>query len=383
MKICAIICEYNPFHNGHLHQLNEAKRLSGADAILCLMSGNFVQRGEAAILNKFIRAKHALLAGADVVVELPVPFATSNAEIFAKGAVKLLSSIPAVTHLAFGAEHADKDLFLEAAKIFANESRDISEKIKLLSAKGISYAKARAQAYESVLPQDLLTSPNDILGIEYTKALFNVGSNIKILPIPRIGGGYRTEALQDEFSSATAIRAALSSAERQNIETSVPSFVFAELPKSKIDHLEVLEKAALLQKSAHEIQQVCDCTEGLENAFKKAAESTSSLVETLTSARYTSSRIRRISLQNLLNITRADVERYLSDDLYIYPLAYRRESKALLAALSEGRYPLLTGAREIGKLSDAAEKCRQINHVADKIYALATETPYQSKVIIL
>ena len=106
MKICAIICEYNPFHNGHLYQLKQAKALSNADFLLCIMSGNFVQRGEAAIMEKHMRAKHAVMAGADAVIELPTPFATSNAELFAKGAIHILSSIPNVSTLCFGAEKA-------------------------------------------------------------------------------------------------------------------------------------------------------------------------------------------------------------------------------------------------------------------------------------
>ena len=117
MKFCSIICEYNPFHNGHLYQLQEAKRRSGADALLCMMSGNFVQRGEAAVLNKFTRAKHAVQAGADIVVELPTVFATSNAELFAKGAISILSAIPCVSSLCFGAENADGNSFLRAADL--------------------------------------------------------------------------------------------------------------------------------------------------------------------------------------------------------------------------------------------------------------------------
>ena len=117
MKICGIICEYNPFHNGHAYQIAQAKQQSGADAILCVMSGNFVQRGESAVIDKYTRAKHAVLAGADIVVELPTVFATSNAEIFAKGAIRLLASIPHFLHLCFGAENADKDAFLDRKSV--------------------------------------------------------------------------------------------------------------------------------------------------------------------------------------------------------------------------------------------------------------------------
>ena len=144
MKICAIICEYNPFHNGHLYQLREAKRLSGADALLCIMSGNFVQRGEAAIMDKYTRAKHAVLAGADVVIELPTIFATSNAELFAKGAISILSTIPNVDTLCFGAENANKTAFYLAARYLNDEPEEVSQKIKETAATGVSSASCVA-----------------------------------------------------------------------------------------------------------------------------------------------------------------------------------------------------------------------------------------------
>ena len=140
MKICAVICEYNPFHNGHLYQLREAKKYSQADALLCIMSGNFVQRGEAAIVDKFTRAKHAVLGGADAVIELPTIFATSNAELFAKGAISILSSIPAVSTLCFGAETNNTAAFLQAAALFNAEPEEISQEITLYRA--ILYIKS-------------------------------------------------------------------------------------------------------------------------------------------------------------------------------------------------------------------------------------------------
>ena len=197
MKICAIICEYNPFHNGHLYHLNEARERSGADAIVCVMSGNFVQRGEAAIMDKYTRARHAVLAGADAVIELPTVFATSNAELFAKGAIHLLSSIPNVESLCFGAENAEKTAFLLGARYLNNEPKEVSEKLKAEIEKGISYAKARAQAWAGFLPLDLLCSPNNILGLEYTKAILSNAADIEILPIKRKGGAYSDSTLQE------------------------------------------------------------------------------------------------------------------------------------------------------------------------------------------
>ncbi len=366
MKICAIICEYNPFHNGHLYQIQAAKRLSGADGVLCLMSGNFVQRGEAALLEKRIRARHALLAGADVVIELPTPFATAPAELFAKGAVHLLSSIPSVSALCFGAERADKQAFLQAATLLNDEPKEISEKIKAGVDAGLSYAKARANAWGNILPQDLLCSPNNILGLEYAKAVLATGANIDILPLQRIGGGYKETTLQ-EYPSATAIRAAI--AQKQKITAGVPDFVQADLPTTAENSLELLERLALLQTPPERLARVCDCTEGLENAFKRAAILPASLEEQLTSARYTSSRIRRIALQNLLGIEEAFIRDCLSSPLYLRILGVKKQAKVLLSLLGE-KLPLLVRAHDETSLHGNAKACYERDIFAEKIYAL-------------
>ena len=212
MKICAIICEYNPLHNGHLYHISEARARSGADAVVCVMSGNFVQRGESAVMDKYTRARHAVWAGADAVIELPTVFATSNAEIFAKGAVHIISSIPACNTLCFGAEIADKLAFKSAARYLLNEPAEVSAQIKTALSEGASYAKARAQAYAGFIPFDLLGSPNNILGLEYTKAILEKNAPIDILPIQRTGAGYLDTNLQENFSSASAIRNAIQNA---------------------------------------------------------------------------------------------------------------------------------------------------------------------------
>ncbi len=368
MKFCAIICEYNPFHNGHLYQMQEAKRRAGADAVLCLMSGNFVQRGEAAIMDKFIRAKHAVLAGADVVIELPTPFATANAELFAKGAIHLLSAIPSVTSLCFGAENADKEVFLRAATLLNDEPQSVSLRIKELTANGISYAKARAQAWEGLLPSEILSSPNNILGVEYARAILSKNATVDIFPVLRVGSNYKDTRLGEQFSSATAIREAIEN--DTPFDTTLPAFVANDLPKSTEKCLDCLEKYAILHNSAKDIARICDCTEGLENAFKKAAEQCPSLVETLTSARYTSSRIRRIALQNLLEIDEAFLRECLASPLYLRILAAKKGWKSLLSALSEATIPLLTRAHDEERLQGVAKACFEKDVYAEKIHAL-------------
>ncbi|MBE5751282.1 MAG: nucleotidyltransferase family protein [Clostridiales bacterium] len=367
MKICGIICEYNPFHNGHLYQINAARTQSGADAVVCIMSGNFVQRGEAAILHKYVRAKHAVQAGADLVLELPSPFATANAELFAKGAVHILSSIPNLSTLSFGAETADKQAFINAAKLLNNEPTNVSKSIQAMVSQGMSYAKARFEAWKGELPQNLLNSPNNILGLEYTKAILTKGANLDILPITRIGE-YKDGRLDGEFASATAIREHLK--EKTALRAFVPEYVYADLPSDSKNGLENLEKYALLSKTNKKIAQICDCNEGLENALKRVAQTNEPLVETLTSARYTSSRIRRIALQNLLNIDEKLIRDCLYAPLYLRVLAAKKERTDLLSALSESPFPLIIRAHDENGLSGAAKACFDADLFADLVYGL-------------
>ncbi len=380
MKICAIICEYNPFHNGHLYQLREAKRLSGADAVLCIMSGNFVQRGEAAIMDKYMRAKHAVQAGADIVIELPTVFATSNAELFAQGAVHILSSIPDVSSLCFGCENADKNAFITAAKQLNNEPKNISLKIKENIAIGMSYAKARAIAWENHINCTLLSSPNNILGIEYTKALLATKSHIEILPIARIGAGYHDASLTENYSSATAIRTAIENT--TEIENQTPDFVKKDLPKVLNKSLEIIEKYALICRSKEEIASVCDCTEGLENALKKAAKSDAPLIESLTSSRYTASRIRRIALQNLLQIDENFIRQCLSASLYFRILAIKKERLDILSALSQAKFPTILRAHDEDHLDGIGKKCYEKDIFAEEIYSLLYPVTKKKHILI-
>lgn len=368
MKICAIICEYNPFHNGHLYQIRLARSLFPDHALLCVMSGNFIQRGEPAVMDKFTRAKHAVQNGADAVIELPTVFATSNAELFAQGAIHLLASLPDVKTLCFGAETADKSLFLRAAALCNDEPREVSKKIKLLTANGVSYARAYQEAYADYIDPDFLRAPNNILGIEYTKALLKKGSPIEIAPIERVGNGYADKTLRENFSSASAIREAITNG--ASIEGNVPDCVRQDLPKCTKNALDALEKYAVLSKKAEKIRNVCDCTEGLENALKKAALLSAPLYESLTSARYTASRIRRIALQNLLGIEERHIRECLSAPLYLRLLCAKKESRALLASLGGGRFPLLVRAQEGERLDGIAKTCFLCDRFSEQVYSL-------------
>ena len=382
MKICAIICEYNPFHNGHEYLLKQARELSGADAILCIMSGNFVQRGEASILEKHERASTAVEHGADMVIELPTVFATSNAEIFARGAISILSKIPHVTHLCFGVEFGTAEEFLRAGRLLACEPPEVSEMVKTLTAQGVSYAAALTEARQNLLQQDLLSSPNNILGLEYTKAIIEAGANIEILPVARIGGMYHDQDVHKAFPSATSIRKAFTENNLAQLQSVLPESMYAPLENANEIDLSIAEKIAILNVDTATLASTLDCNEGLENAFKKAALLPEPLETSLTSARYTTSRIRRIALQNLLGIRKDLIFDSLSSPLYVRPLAYKAEQKELLSAISQSTLPFLACGQDKGKLQGTAAKCLAIDLFAENLYSVLSQKSFQNKTIV-
>lgn len=341
MKICGVICEYNPFHLGHEYQLREAKKRSGADAVVCVMSGCFTQRGEAAILPPALRAKHAVLCGADAVIALPVVFSAASAEIFARGAIRLLCSLPGFDCLSFGAEHADGD-FYAAAEIL-NDERAYIEKTKEFLSRGFSFAAARAESLKGTAAFPLLSSPNDILGLEYARALLkeNRKKNVTLLPVRRLGD-YKKQTLATngaaEYSSASSIRLAMEKGDFAALSSELPACVSADIQSAGIaaENLKTAERIAVLKTRKNELALTADISEGLENALKRAARQPEDIVTQLTSKRYTASRINRILLQNLLDIRKDLLADCLSAPLYVQPLAIRKERIDLLSVLSRG-----------------------------------------------
>ena len=377
MKICGVVCEYNPFHLGHEYQLAEAKKRSGADAVVCVMSGYFTQRGEAAVLPPRIRAKHAVLCGADAVIVLPAVFSSSSAEIFARGAIKILCSLPNFTCLSFGAEHAESD-FYGAAEIL-NDEQTYIEKTKEFLARGFSFASARSEALKNAAAYPLLSSPNDILGLEYARALLkeNKSKSVALLPISRKGEYKSSELAQSgtaEFSSASAIRSAIEKDNFAALSAELPACVLKDIESAKLsnDALNTAERIAALTTSESELARTADISEGLENALKKAAKSQTDIEKALTSKRYTASRIRRILLQNLLKIKKDLIAECLSEPLYIRPLAVKKERKDLLSVFSSGAFPCVLRHADEQKLSGAAKRCYEKDKLAENIYSAVT-----------
>jgi len=217
MKIVAIICEYNPFHSGHEHQIREIrKKFSNRVKIVSLMSSNFVQRGEPALVDKYTRAKMARKAGADIVLEYPSFFCVSSAESFAQKAIYILNKLNCVDYICYGSESNNKKAIKEIAKVLVEEPQNFKEKLKTYLKEGFSFPKARHLALEEYFRKSktktdkdfdlILSSSNDILGLEYEKALILEASDISSFTIKRRGSDYKDSNIEKSYSSAGAIR---------------------------------------------------------------------------------------------------------------------------------------------------------------------------------
>ena len=393
MKVCGIVAEYNPLHNGHLYQLKYVREVLGADFIIVCISGDFVQRGEPAVVDKYIRARMALLAGADLVVEMPVQNACGSAEFFASGGVSVLDSLGVVDCLCFGAEDesADSGRFMNVARLLSDEPEVFRDELKRAAAEGLTFAVARERALKKAVLEDfafLLSSPNNILGVEYCKSLIKRNSTIVPVPLHRIGAGYHSESLdQGGFSSASAIRELLNKAYGSAETAEETTALFAELcrhmpekcaellfeafRKNRLMFAEDLDQVLfyqLLKEDIPGIFEYQDVTEDLGRRIIKLRneyrgfEQFAGLVK---SRNYTLTRVRRALVHILLGIRNADVHH---DAAFCRVLGFRKGSAALLSEIKQkSRIPLIT--RPSGyMLSPEAERQYLLHVQSSNIY---------------
>lgn len=357
-----IIAEYNPFHAGHAHQIAEVKRLCKSEVVV-VMSGSFTQRGSPAILDKWTRARLAVLGGCDLVLELPFVSAVRSAQDFARGGIRLLESLGVVDTLAFGAEVTDVERLRLAAAAF--EEKSFGEELHRLMAAGTSYAAAVTQILSKVagLEEKLLRQPNTILAIEYLRGL---PDRMSPLLIERIGAAYDDSTLHETFSSASAIRTALyeDSPPWDKVSAQVDAETLAALRAEKLAGLvnenfllrPILTK--LLTSRAEELRKIYGVTEGLEYRLLNAAavKNYSELVTALVGRRYTASRIRRLLLYVLLNVTAAEVAE-LDKATCARVLAFNERGRALLKKIST---PVVTKLTKHLNRRDISERRRPL-----------------------
>lgn len=364
MKICAVICEYNPFHNGHKHQIELAKR--DFDAVLCVMSGSFTQRGEAAVFDKWTRAKAAVLSGADLILELPVRYSLSSANGFAKGAVELVLSTGIADALIFGSEENDIKKLSLAADILLSEPREISKKIKELLADGMSYPMARQAAFSGIIDADLLTKPNNILAIEYISALKQ--KNSSVLPITHARTiGHSEKAEVYEYASASLIREKIKKG--GDISRLTP-FDYSDCEIYDTNRLTDIFKFLLITKGEALFSGIPDAEPGLCNRFLKAVNSDSfeDIINECVTKRYTRSHLKRIALRALLGLKGG----FLPPQ-YLRVLAANDTGREMLAAMKKSAaLPIITKTADFPKELLAEDIC------ATDVAALCTY-PHQKK----
>ena len=389
MKTIACVAEYNPFHLGHLKHLDYVKNTLNADNIIVIMSGNFTQRGEIAIMNKYTRAKHAILAGADMVIELPTVFATANAEIFSFGAVKILNSLNSVDGLCFGVESGEKLQFINVATTLNNETKEYKQLLKSSLDEGLSLAKAKCKALKATIPtfdEQFLSTPNNILGVEYTKALLKLKSDIEIFPMLRTGD-HNDKKLKKGITSATSIRETIKGKPIKKIKGNIPSFTYKDISGYPNDFDKLL-MAKIIMTSPQNISKILDCTEGLENRIKALAKDNRTieqLVEKVSTKRYTKTRVSRIILSNFLDITKDLVFSALSSPLYAKVLAIKESKKELLSAVNKNStIPVITRQSDLMDLKKTAKDCYEKDLLASDLYALiCNQKPKDNQMLII
>ena len=355
MNVVGIIAEYNPFHKGHAYQIQKAKEQCGAEFAVVVMNGDFVQRGEPAIFDKYTRTKEALLGGADLIFELPVRFGLSSAGDFAMGGILALNALPFVTHLCFGTETGDLTPLLQAATFLCDEPDSYRTRVKHFVKQGILYPKARslALAAESGLPTETWDSPNNILGLEYCVALQKLHSKIKPFTIRREGQGYHdndTPALSD-FPSATFLRKQIRKAgEKENLSLS--------------DFSSLIGYSLLTAKDLCRIKDITpDLSDRIRNELPKYRE-INEFVKTIKNPSLTTGRIKRSFFQCLF-----DIEKEEPVMPYLRVLGMQKEASSLLSQKENASCQILTKlAFDVPKMDDTAKKLFAKDLLASDLY---------------
>lgn len=358
-NVLGIVAEYNPLHNGHVYHIQNAKERAKAEYVVLIMTGNFTQRGNTSIVDKWEKTRMALKNGVDLVIELPTIYSISSAENFADGAIKILNELRFISHISFGMEEEDITLINNIASVMTNEPKEYKNYLKEALKEGDSYPKAREKALLKYLNdskyENVLNGSNNILAIEYLKALKRQKSNIIPIGIKREKVFYNSNKIIDEFASSTGIRNLLLSKQIEEVIKVVPVSTFNILYENIKDgtftfDLKDLSKPIIYKfrnMTKEEIRELPDVSEGLENLIKESVEKTNNLVELINlikNKRYTQTRIQRILLYGLLGISKKDMEMSKKTAPYIRVLGCNRQGKRLLSEIDRDK--LITSVKD-------------------------------------
>lgn len=396
MKIVGIVVEYNPFHRGHAYHIEQARRLTGADAVIAVMSGDFVQRGTPAVFSKYTRAEMALRGGADVVLELPVCYATASAETFAAGAVSLLDLLGCVDSLCFGCESGELSALSQVAHILTEEPEDYRDALRQALRRGDPFPLAREKAVSLCTGRPdfsaLLREPNNILGIEYIKALLCRGSRITPYAIKRRGAGYHDTSLAESYSSASAIRETLfaESGDRPSLpEEQIPESarrIFLDHPEKLVPirskDFSLLLKYRLLTETRETLCSYSDVTEELANrilTYRNQYLNFEQFCALLKNKAYTYTRISRALLHILLAQKTSDLQAYHADGFHYYArlLGFRKDASEVLSQISaSSAIPLISRIASPPPLCEAGTHMLSADIAAANLYESVVTDKY-------
>ncbi len=350
-NVLAVIAEYNPFHNGHLYQFQKAKKDTDSKYSIAILGGNFTQRGSTSVIDKWSKAQMALDNGFDLVVELPLLYSISSAENFAEGAIKLLDSMKVVDFLSFGTETDDLQILDKIATILYEEPKAFKSLLSIELKKGISFPKARSNALMMYLKDiqkytNILSSPNNILAIEYLKALKKYKSIIKPYSIQRFEADYNSNEITGNIASSTAIRNIVKNDNIPLLKKLLPESSFSILfenikNRHIVSDLSIFEKEIiynLRKMNINEIKDLPDVSEGLEHLIKKAADSCNTLNDLLnmiSTKRYTKTRLQRILLYSLIGISKNDMDMSKKVYPYMRVLGFNDKGKFLVSEIAK------------------------------------------------
>ena len=399
-KRIGIIAEYNPFHNGHLYQIQKAKELTGADTVITVMSGNFTQRGDTSLINKFEKAKIALQNEVDMVIELPTIYSISSAENFALGGVKILNEIGNIDYLVFGIEEENLEKLQAIADVLVNEDDEFKRNIKEELDKGNSYPKAREIVLKKVLSSEnmekIMQKPNNILAIEYLKALKTTNSKIKPFAIKRKNTMHNDENINENYASGTYIRKLFIENNFDEIRKVVPQYTYERLLElknqgtyvSSINDFSDIVIYKIRTMTKEEISKIADVNEGLENSIKLASttcKTIDEIIEKVSTKRYTKTRISRILTYILLDITKSEMEQAKKNNPYIRVLGINKKCEGILKTINNNK--LITSLKKFEE-NNGENQLLNIDKKATEIYTIKypksvqANLDYTSKFII-
>jgi predicted nucleotidyltransferase len=392
MKSVGVIVEYNPFHNGHSYHLKAAKKMANADVVIAVMSGNFLQRGEPALVSKWYRTEMALRGGVDIVFELPYLFATQKAEVFANGAVSILDAVCCDT-LCFGSENGDIQSFHKTIAFMENQQEVYEEKIREYIKTGVSYPKALSLSFDKLANTEELvdlSSPNNILGFQYMKSIKRQNSSLLPLTVKRKNADYHDKSFSSEtIASATSLRKALFSDKHgeSSIEKYIPE-ITKDLLKKYNQHFGVFHQwenywpylqFRILQSSPMELKEIYEVEEGIENRLIEAAIRSNSFhefMEIVKTKRYTWTRLQRICTHILTNAKKNEMNSNQETAHYLRLLGMSKNGKEYLNKMkAHFSLPL------ISKLSSFKSEEISLDIRAARIYSFGLSNSFKTELL--